>query len=73
MAYEAGYEAVCSAYGGYNWPGDDAFHLQRICVDGPLIRMKNWVTVDPWKERRIRRYFYGPQAQPDRRLVVQTP
>lgn len=60
LAAEAGYDGVCSAYGGYNWPGDDAFHIQRICVDGPLIRAKNWVTVDPWKELRARRFFYGP-------------
>ena len=26
VAFEAGYEGVCSAYGGYNFPGDDPFH-----------------------------------------------
>ncbi len=30
LARGAGYEAVCSGYGGFNFPGDDAFHLQRI-------------------------------------------
>lgn len=59
LAAEAGYEAVCSAYGGYNWPGDDAFHLQRFCVDGPPIRTQNAATVDPYKARRIKRYDYG--------------
>lgn len=59
MAYEAGYEAVCSAYGGYNFPRDDAFHLQRIGVDGPPIRLKNWVTIDPVKHWKTRRFFYG--------------
>jgi len=59
LADETGYEAACSAYGGYNFPGDDAFHLQRIGVDGPLSRLKNWTTVDPVKQLRIRRYFYG--------------
>jgi peptidoglycan/xylan/chitin deacetylase (PgdA/CDA1 family) len=73
LAYDAGYEAVCSAYGGYNFPGDDAFHLQRICVDGPPIRMKNWVTIDPWKERRVRRFFYGPETRPLQRLKVNVP
>jgi peptidoglycan/xylan/chitin deacetylase (PgdA/CDA1 family) len=58
LARRAGYEAVCSAYGGYNYPGDDPFHLQRIGGEGPLVRLKNWLTVDPLKERRVRRYEY---------------
>ncbi len=58
MAREAGYRGVCSAYGGYNYPGDDAFHLQRIPAEGPLMRLKNWITVDPVKEARIERYDY---------------
>ncbi len=49
MAHRAGYEGVCSAYGGLNFPGDDAFHLQRIPVGDDLIRLKNWTTVDPRK------------------------
>lgn len=48
LARGAGYEAVCSAYGGYNFPGDDPFHLQRIHVDD-VIRLKNRVTIDPRK------------------------
>lgn len=66
LAYEAGYDAVCSAYGGYNWPGDDSFHLQRAAADGPLVRTQNWATLDPWKERRTRRFFYGPEIAPAR-------
>jgi peptidoglycan/xylan/chitin deacetylase (PgdA/CDA1 family) len=54
MAYEAGYEAVCSAYGGFNHPGDDAFHLQRIAVDNDLMGLKNWLTGDPRKLRTPR-------------------
>lgn len=49
LAHEAGYEAACSAYGGSNLPGDDAFHLQRIPVDDDLIRLKNRATLDPRK------------------------
>ena len=49
MARQAGYRAVCSAYGGYNFPGGDAFHLQRIPADDQMIRLKNWTTVDPRK------------------------
>ena len=62
VARRAGYEAVCSAYGGYNYPGDDAFHLQRIGGEGPLVRLKNWLTVDPLKERRVQRYEYDGDA-----------
>ncbi len=47
IAREAGYEGVCSAYGGYNLPGDDPFQLQRFHVDDSLIRLKNRVSVDP--------------------------
>lgn len=63
LAYDAGFEGVCSAYGGYNWPGDDAFHIQRICVDGPLLRTKNWVTVDPYKLWSVKRFSYSAQAE----------
>ena len=40
MAAQCGYEAVCSAYGGYNYPGDDPFHLQRIPSVCELLRVK---------------------------------
>jgi len=47
MARDAGFEAVCSAYGGYNYPGDDPFHIQRFHADPGMIRLKNRVTIDP--------------------------
>jgi peptidoglycan/xylan/chitin deacetylase (PgdA/CDA1 family) len=62
LAREAGYEAVCSAYGGVNFPGDDPFHLQRIGADDTMIRLKNRVTLDP-RKMRIPRYIYGGPAQ----------
>jgi peptidoglycan/xylan/chitin deacetylase (PgdA/CDA1 family) len=52
VARKAGFEAVCSAYGGYNFPGDDAFHLRRFHADSEFIRFKNWLTIDPRKFRR---------------------
>ncbi len=64
MAREAGYEAVCSAYGGLNYPGDDPFHLQRIAVSDDLIRLKNRVTVDPRKAHVPRFDYESPPAQP---------
>jgi peptidoglycan/xylan/chitin deacetylase (PgdA/CDA1 family) len=56
LARDHGYDGVCSAYGGFNFPGDDPFHLQRIHVDDDMIGMKNWVTVDPRKLRSTTRY-----------------
>lgn len=57
IAREAGYAGVCSAYGGYNLPGGDAFHLQRIHGDDDLLRLKNWLTIDP-RKRRVRPFRY---------------
>jgi len=51
-ARAAGYELACSAYGGYNLPGDDPFHLLRIHGDVEMIRLKNWLTCDPRKQQK---------------------
>ncbi len=59
LAGRAGYAGVCSACGGYNFPGDDPFHLQRIAVDDAMIRLKNWVTIDPRKLRAPRFEYQG--------------
>jgi peptidoglycan/xylan/chitin deacetylase (PgdA/CDA1 family) len=64
MAKDAGFEGVCSAYGGYNFAGDDPFHLQRIHVDDDLIRLKNWVTVDARKLAMADRYEYRSIRKP---------
>lgn len=40
LAAQCGYEGVCSAYGGFNFPGDDAFHVQRIPVGDDMIHLK---------------------------------
>ncbi|MEX0866478.1 MAG: polysaccharide deacetylase family protein, partial [Pirellulales bacterium] len=60
-----GFTAACSAYGGYNFAGDDVFHLQRMCCDGPAIKTKNFVAIDPYKQWAIPRYAYpsrGPTS-----------
>ena len=59
VAFEAGYEGVCSAYGGYNFPGDDPFHLRRFHADPELTRFRNWLTVDPRKLRKHRDFVPG--------------
>jgi len=57
LAAQCGYEGVCSAYGGYNYPGDDAFHIHRIPAVCELLRMKNWLTADP-RKIHTRRFEY---------------
>jgi peptidoglycan/xylan/chitin deacetylase (PgdA/CDA1 family) len=64
LAEEAGYTGVCSAYGGFNFPGDDPFHLQRIPGDAPMICMKNWVTLDPRKLRTPRFEYRTVRRRP---------
>lgn len=59
IAFEAGFSGVCSAYGGYNFPGDDAFHLRRFHADPEFIRFKNWLTVDSRKLRMQRDFEPG--------------
>jgi peptidoglycan/xylan/chitin deacetylase (PgdA/CDA1 family) len=62
VARAAGYRALCSAYGGYNFPGDDAFHIQRRGVYGPVSATKNWVTPDPLRNRNVKRFEYQQNA-----------
>lgn len=59
LAREAGYAGVCSAYGGYNVPGDDAFHLQRFHGDPDFTRLRNWVTLDRRKLTGVERFDYS--------------
>lgn len=59
VAFQAGLWGVCSAYGGYNLPGEDSFHLQRIHGDPQWSRFRNWLTVDPRKLRSVQRFAPG--------------
>lgn len=71
LAHEAGYEGVCSAYGGYNLPGEDAFHVQRMPADYSMLRLRNWTTVDPRKRNTVR-FEYETPSQARRRQGVRT-
>jgi peptidoglycan/xylan/chitin deacetylase (PgdA/CDA1 family) len=62
LAYLAGYEAVCSGYGGYNFPGQHPFHLQRIPVDDGMAQMINWASLDPRRLRTPRLIWNPPRA-----------
>lgn len=68
LAREVNYEAVCSAYGGYNFPGDDGFHLQRAHGDPELSRIKNIVTLDP-RKLFLAGYKYATPKEAQRELV----
>ena len=63
MARDAGFEGVCSAYGGYNCLGDDPFHIQRFHADPGMIRVKNRATIDP-RMTRTTRYRPTPIEAP---------
>lgn len=66
VVQEHGFAGVCSAYGGYNLPGDDAFHLQRVHADPEPARFVNWMTIDP-RQQRVRRFEYERCERPQRR------
>ena len=69
VAWNCGYRGVCSAYGGYNFPGDDSFHLRRIHGDPEMTRFVNWLTVDPRKLRSPIHFDPGNYAQTSRELL----
>ncbi|MGB7345822.1 MAG: polysaccharide deacetylase family protein [Pirellulaceae bacterium] len=60
--YEAGLWGFCSAFGAYNLPGRDAFHIRRFHGDGEFNRFLNWTSFDPQKVHRepTIRYFLPP-------------
>lgn len=55
---QAGFKGVCSAYGGWNSVGDDAFHIQRLHGDPNFPRIKNWLGFDP-RLAGVERYDYS--------------
>ncbi len=46
---EAGFTGFCTAYGAWNWPHSNGYHLRRIHADLGLERLKNWLTLDSRK------------------------
>ncbi len=46
LLVEQGIDGFCSAYGAFNWPGDQGTHLRRIHADAGIERLKNWLTLD---------------------------
>lgn len=46
---QAGFEGFCSAFGGYNLVGRDAFHIRRFHGDPQFSRLVNWCSFDERK------------------------
>ncbi len=54
-AEQAGIQGVCSAFGGYNHPGTDPFHIRRLHGDPEFTRWRNWVAYDVRIDRQASR------------------
>lgn len=59
------FSGFCSAYGGYNVPKDNAFHLRRFHADALLSRVRNWLTLDPRWLFAPPEYEYVPFVRPE--------
>jgi peptidoglycan/xylan/chitin deacetylase (PgdA/CDA1 family) len=56
---EANLKGMCSAYGEFNRPQMDLWHIRRIHGDPGMLRLKNWLTLDPRKLRRKKQFPYN--------------
>lgn len=63
IARDAGFQAVCSAYGGYNFPGEDLFHFQREHGDPNFLRFRNRMLMDPRVVATIPRFAYESKSE----------
>jgi len=63
MVFESGYRAFTSAYGGWNFPGGDSMHLNRIHGDCGTASLLNWLTLDPRKIHQTRKLQYVAPKQ----------
>jgi len=52
---QLGMLGYCSAYGAYNLPTDDLFHIRRVHGDHEMARFWNWMMLDPEKLRKQQR------------------
>jgi peptidoglycan/xylan/chitin deacetylase (PgdA/CDA1 family) len=64
MVFASGYQVAVSAYGGFNFPGGDDRHLQRIHGDPGMAALKNWLTFDPRKMRKRIRFPFDTSKHP---------
>ena len=71
VLYEAGYQSFSSAFGGWNYPGEDTFHLHRFHGDPCTPALRNWLTLDPRKLNLHKSLVYR-QPQPDEAQCFET-
>lgn len=67
VIHESGMLGFCSAFGAYNVPGRDAFHLRRFHGDPEFGRFLNWLSFDEKKLQReptISYFFPSSTPQP---------
>lgn len=64
--YQAGMLGFCSAFGAYNFPCQDDFHIRRIHGDPEFARLLNWLTYDAGKIHKAPtiRYDLSPPTEP---------
>lgn len=68
---EHGLAGFCSAYGAWNWANTQGVHMRRIHADPGLVRLQNWLTLDP---RKLRLEYELPFSEPQRsRWHVKSP
>lgn len=63
IAFQAGYAGVCSAFGAYNLPGGDPFHIRRIHADAEFARFENWLAIDRRKFKKSNEFDPGDFRQ----------
>ncbi len=61
---DAGYSMFLSAYGAWNLLPGDSFHLKRIHGDEGLFSLRNWLTLDPRKFRKVDPFYYSCPPRP---------
>jgi len=72
-----GFEGFCTAYGAWNWPNGEGYHLRRIHADPGLEKLCNWLSFDARKlHERVQLPFdepavkTSPQSTPDGLVVT---
>lgn len=66
----AGLAGFCSAFGAYNVPGRDSFHVRRVHGDPDFARFRNWMCFDRRKLRREPHIRYHLPRRDDRQASV---
>ncbi len=65
-----GMAGFCTAYGAWNWPGSQGYHLRRIHADPGLEKLRNWLTLD---SRKLRERVKVPFTEPSILAGAPTP